>query len=297
MTTTELTEAEREERRSEIRARIQTGESIDAIVPSNLDDAFRLATALSKSGDLIPEHFRGDAEMIMAAILSGMEVKLTPMQALKSIAVINGRATLWGDALPALMQKSGHHIDHVVEDRDGVTTAIATLTRGDTGHKYVREFSMEDAKTAGLMSKKGPWQQYPKRMLAMRARSWACRDGAADALMGIEVREEVLDQRNMRDVTPKESGFAKMAQEAGENATNNAKKPIQHTSAFSTSRATDADPVDAIAVDVDSPAYQMGLEAGAGDMITIDQCPKKDDPVFLENWLEGFRVGMPEQSE
>ncbi|PJN96850.1 hypothetical protein CNY89_00125 [Amaricoccus sp. HAR-UPW-R2A-40] len=83
-------------------------------------------------------------------------------------------------------------------------TATATLTRGDTGRKVVRSFSMADAKRAGLAGKPGPWQQYPTRMLSARARTFAVRDGAPDALMGLEVSEEVQNygQDNARDVTP-----------------------------------------------------------------------------------------------
>jgi len=126
------------------------------------------------------------------------------MQALSSIAVINGRATIWGDAIPALVQRSGHHIDVEYEGSGETLTAVATLTRGDTGKQVVRRFSMSDAKRAGLLGKPGPWQQYPQRMLMHRARSWAVRDGAADALMGLGVAEEVSDYGPdiARDVTP-----------------------------------------------------------------------------------------------
>ena len=54
---------------------------------------------------------------------------------------------------------------------------------------------------AGLLKKSGPWTQYPDRMLAMRARGFACRDGAADVLGGLYVAEEL--ETPMRDVTPK----------------------------------------------------------------------------------------------
>ena len=140
----------------------------------------------------------------MAAIVRGMEVGLAPMQALANIAVINGRASLWGDALPALVQRAGHHIDVEIEGEGDRAVAVATLTRGDTGKVVVRRFSMADAKRAGLLGKQGPWQQYPTRMLAHRARSWAVRDGAADALMGMHVADEAQDYGPdaARDVTP-----------------------------------------------------------------------------------------------
>jgi len=186
------------------KAQITTGGALAALVPQSLDDAFRLAKALSSAGGMVPECYRGQPEMAMAAIIRGMEVGLNPMQALSSIAVINGRASLWGDAMPALVQRAGHHIDVDYEGEGDALTAVATLTRGDTGRKVVRRFGLADAKRAGLAGKAGPWQQYPQRMIAHRARAWAIRDGAADALMGMQIAEEVSDYgpEKARDVTP-----------------------------------------------------------------------------------------------
>ena len=183
---------------------VTTGNPLAALVPDSIDSAFRLANALAASGDMVPKHFQGKPEATMAAIVRGMEVGLAPMQALSSIAVINGRASLWGDAMPALMQRAGHHIDVDYEGQNETLTAVATLTRGDTGKQVVRRFSIADAKRAGLLGKPGPWQQYPQRMIAHRARSWAIRDGAADALMGLQIADEVehIGPDAARDVTP-----------------------------------------------------------------------------------------------
>lgn len=185
---------------------VNKGGALAALVPDNIDSAFRLAQALAQSGDMVPKAFQGNPNATMAAIVRGMEIGLAPMQALASIAVINGRATIWGDAIGALVQRAGHHVDVEIEGTDDKMTAVATLTRGDTGKQIVRRFSMADAKRAGLLGKQGPWQQYPQRMISHRARSWAVRDGAADALMGLQVAEEVQDYGpdNARDVTPPE---------------------------------------------------------------------------------------------
>ena len=187
-----------------IKANIESGGVLHALVPKNLDEAFRLATALAGSGDMVPKAFQNQPQATMAAIIRGMEVGLHPMQALSSIAVINGRAVIWGDALPALMQRAGHHIDVEFEGTGDALVAVATLTRGDTGKTIIRRFGMADAKRAGLAGKAGPWTQYPSRMCAHRARSWAARDGAADALMGMEVAamEETQGPNGARDVTP-----------------------------------------------------------------------------------------------
>ncbi len=179
------------------------GGALAAFVPQDSTQLLKLADVLSRSGDMVPKSFQGNAPAITAAIMRGMEIGLNPMQALSSIAVINGRATVWGDALPALVQRAGHHIDVDYEGAGDTLCAVATLTRAD-GKKVVRRFSMADAKRAGLAGKPGPWQQYPQRMIAHRARAWAIRDGAADALMGLQVSEEVSDYGpdQARDVSP-----------------------------------------------------------------------------------------------
>ena len=158
------------------------GSPVVAFVPETSTQVIALAAVLAKSGDMIPKQFQGNPNTIAAAIMRGMEIGLKPMQALASIAVINGRASLWGDAMPALMQRAGHHVDVDYEGAGENLVAVATLTRGDTGKQIVRRFGHQDAKRAGLLGKQGPWMQYPQRMMAMRARSWAIRDGAADAL-------------------------------------------------------------------------------------------------------------------
>lgn len=186
---------------------MKSGGALAAFVPQDSTQLLKLADVLARSGDMVPKAYQGNAPAIAAAMLKGLEIGMPPMQALSSIAVINGRATLWGDALPALVQRQGHHIDVTYEGEGEALRAVATLTRGDTGKQVVRSFGMSDAKRAGLLGKQGPWTQYPQRMLMHRARTWAIRDGAADALMGIQANEEVSDYGPdaARDVTPHEA--------------------------------------------------------------------------------------------
>lgn len=186
------------------KAPVTTGGVLAALTPQTLDEAFRLAQALAGSGDMVPKAFQGQPQATMAAIIRGMEVGLAPMQALASIAVIQGRPVIWGDALPALMQRAGHHIDVDVEGEGDAMVATATLTRGDTGRVIKRTFSASDAKAAGLWGKQGPWQTHKRRMLGHKARNFAIRDGAADALMGMGIADQDEHQGpdRARDVTP-----------------------------------------------------------------------------------------------
>lgn len=180
---------------------IMAGGQVAALVPQSLDEAFRVSQAIAASG-LAPQGMK-EPEKIMVAIMAGAELGLAPFQALQSFAVVNGRPTLWGDGLMAVARAQGIRARETIEGEGDQTVATCEVTRPDTGETILRTFSVADAKKAGLWGKQGPWQSYPKRMLQMRARAWALRDGCADMLRGFQVREEVEDFGPVRDVTPR----------------------------------------------------------------------------------------------
>lgn len=185
---------------------LRTGGQIAAIVPTNIEEVFRLAKAISVSG-LAPAGMK-QPEQITVALLHGLELGLPPMQALQNIAVINGKPTLYGNGIPALLYARNFKIKEWIDGE----TAFCTVTRPD-GTAITRSFSKKDAETAGLWGKSGPWKQFPERMLKMRARGYAARDGAADVLSGMYIAEELdggslqsepVTERNQLPVAPSE---------------------------------------------------------------------------------------------
>lgn len=172
------------------RQTINAGGRIAAIVPQSFDDAWRIAKALAESG-MTPKDI-STPEKCLAIIMAGAEIGMPPFQALQSFAIINGRPALWGDGMLAVARAGGMKVSERIEgDGDGAV-ARCIATRPD-GEEIERTFSVSDAKAAGLWKKAGPWSTYPKRMLQMRARAWALRDGAADILRGIRMAEEAQD--------------------------------------------------------------------------------------------------------
>lgn len=169
---------------------LRAGARVQAIIPQTVEEVFRLATAIAKSG-LAPNGIKG-VEQITIAIMHGAEIGLPPMQAVQRIAVVNGRPAIWGDAVPALLLSRGFKLSERMAGAGETRCAICEVTRPD-GEKIERVFSKTDAVTAGLWGKAGPWKQYPDRMLQMRARGFAARDGAADVLAGLYIAEEAQD--------------------------------------------------------------------------------------------------------
>lgn len=188
----------------------QTRPSMGILTPSNLAEAMKMAEILADSS-IVPKDFQGRPGNVLIACQWGAEIGLQPLQAMQSIAVINGRPSIWGDAMLGLVQGSGllQDIQEVVSD-DGEVATCTVVRRGKS--PVVRQFTMEEAKTAGLKGKTGPWQQYPRRMLQLRARAFALRDAFSDVLRGVAIAEEARDTPVMRDITPE--GDAEVAQTA-----------------------------------------------------------------------------------
>jgi hypothetical protein len=184
---------------------VVVGGNVAALIPQNLDEAFRVATAFHRSG-LAPSSFK-TAEAILVSIMAGAELGFAPYQSMQSFAVINGRAAIWGDAIPALLWSRGFDLEEWWEGEGDKMVAYVKLTR-PSGKEVTRTFSVDDARLANLLNKDGPWKTARKRMLQMRARAFAARDGAADVLRGLPVYEEVADFQPLRDVTPERSGVA-----------------------------------------------------------------------------------------
>lgn len=173
-----------------------------SLVPSNFADAKEFAALISKS-ELVPKDYRDKPYNVLCAIQMGMELGIQPMQALQGIAVINGRPSIWGDAMLALVRGSDlcEGLAETIAGEGEKMVATCTIKRRNEKTEIVRKFSVDDAKKAKLWGKEGPWTNYPTRMLQMRARSWACRDAFPDVLKGISMAEEVQD-------APKDMGAA-----------------------------------------------------------------------------------------
>jgi hypothetical protein len=166
--------------------------------PRNFEEAWRMAEYLADS-DMVPKDFKGKPANCLIAIQWGAELGIKTMQAIQNIAVINGRPSLWGDVMLALVRNSPL-CEYVVEDIAGEVARCRVKRRGEP--EQSREFTKADAEKAALWGKAGPWQQYPKRMLQMRARAWALRDVFTDVLKGLSMAEEALDMPPEKQMGP-----------------------------------------------------------------------------------------------
>lgn len=177
------------------------------VVPTTIEEAWRVAVIMAKSG-IVPDAMKEKPEAVFVAMQLGAELGLSPTNAVQTIAVINGRAAIFGDGLLAVIKQSpvfvaidewlevaGKRVEALTDDalKDPATVAVCCLWRRGVEDPLVRRFSIGDARRARLLEKPGPWKEYPSRMLQMRARSFAARDLFPDVLKGIVAAEEAGD--------------------------------------------------------------------------------------------------------
>lgn len=186
------------------------------IILANMDEIWRFAETVIASG-MAPKGIN-NASAATITIQMGMELGLPPMAALQNIANINGRPSLWGDAMLGVVRSTGELEEFTEWFENGGTklartpsdfpdTVMAVCRVKRRGYEAIESsFSVADAKRAKLWGKQGPWTEYTARMLKFRARSFALRDEFGDALRGLYSAEEQRDAPNeMRDVTPRDT--------------------------------------------------------------------------------------------
>ena len=165
---------------------------------------WKLAEIISHT-DFVPRSLRGNPPAIMAAMLTGRELGIMPMRALRQVNIIEGQPTPSPELMMALALKAGHDVDVVETSR---TKCVVEVHRKGWPDDKVRrlEWTIEDAEAAGLCeitddgkvrarSNKGnplPWESYTRAMLRSRAVSEACRTWLPDVVDGASYVPEEL---------------------------------------------------------------------------------------------------------
>ncbi len=222
---------------------LAVAESRGFFVIESFKQAIEVAEYINKS-QLVPDAYRCKPADIVIAMQYGMELGLSPLQALQSVAVINGKPSIYGDAVPAIVVGLPECEDIIEQEAQGEVpeqwVAMCTVKRRGKEPK-TRSFSWLDAKRAGLANKKGPWTDYPKRMLLMRARGFAIRDAFPDRMKGMILAEEAMDYTEPT-ATPSEP------RRVGEGATPDAQHKTASPSPQASQHSTPAAPTEAAPV-------------------------------------------------
>lgn len=162
--------------------------------------------------EFIPKALRGNVPAIAAAMLTGRELGILPMRALRQIAMVDGKPAPAAELQMALALKAGHYIRVTETTSERCTVRVRRAEWPDDEPAAELTWTLEDAVRAGLCSirdgrpyarsrdnKPLPWEQYPRAMLRARAVSEACRAWLPDATEGFSYSPEELGARDIRE--------------------------------------------------------------------------------------------------
>ncbi|MEK7180293.1 MAG: hypothetical protein AAB706_02360 [Patescibacteria group bacterium] len=155
--------------------------------PTNWTDLMQFCEAMSKSS-LIPTNFKDKPADLAIAISMGNEVGLHWTHAIQSMAVINGRPSLWGDGALAVVMSHPQFLSIDENECTNDKGVCVIERRGSPPRRY--EFTLEMARAAGLLGK-DTYKQHQGRMLQRRARARAMADLFPDALKGIGLADDL----------------------------------------------------------------------------------------------------------
>lgn len=144
------------------------------------------------NSEFIPAGLRGNLPAIGACVATGRALALDDMTALRSIHIIDGKATFSAELMVMLARKAGHSIVGDVSP----TSVTVTGKRGDNGDSMTVTWTLEQAskirRKGKALTDGDNWKNYPEAMLWARAVSQLCRMLFADCYAGATYTPEEL---------------------------------------------------------------------------------------------------------
>jgi hypothetical protein len=298
--------------RPSLPATLVAGASVSAIIPSNLEETWRLSTMIVEA-DLAPQALIGRApaedagdeawkrwgkkatSAVATVMMSGAELGLPPMVALRSFTVIGGRPALYGDGLINVVRRSGKCAYVRTGYDEAKKVGFCEAKRTDNGEEKRVEFSEQEARNAGLWDDRttrrgkvwkngkqewgdvpndSTWHRYPQRMLAWRAAGYCLRELFADVLGGIrdefearEIAGEVIEHHH------EEPPPAKIAPPSPP-------KPPSPPSPSAASNKAEADPSEIV------------TETGESTDAIMEGEPNEGEPLDYGKFFENFQIAL-----
>ena len=160
-----------------------------ALARPDYTQTYDLASRLG-GASVLPKHIKSEADAI-ALMLTGQELGLQPMQALRSLHMIDGRVELSAHLMLTLMTT---RLSVRFEWLESTAKAARLKLERPDQPAHVEEMTWQDAERAGLATRQ-TWTRYPKQMLRARAISNAARAYCPEILTGCYTVGELTEAR------------------------------------------------------------------------------------------------------
>lgn len=128
---------------------------------------------------------------IFAIVQKARSLNVPPLDALNGgLYYVNGKVGMSSEMMASLIRQKGHSI--VKDSKSNAGVCILHGKRADNGDTWTCEFSMEDARRAGIA--KNMYEKYPAIMLYNRCMSMLARQLFPDVIKGAGyTREELME--------------------------------------------------------------------------------------------------------
>lgn len=173
----------------------------NGIIPKNYNELLQFSALLHKSG-LVPKSLDTLEKVAIAAMMC-VELGRPIASGIQDIAVINGKAGIFGDAALAIVRASGL-LERFKEWEEGTPytddwTFYCEMKRKGMPDPRKGVWSWQDSTRAGFdkIGPPSPWAKYTRRMMQFKARNFPLRDEFGDVLKGMRLSEDNMDAIDM----------------------------------------------------------------------------------------------------
>ena len=171
--------------------RAAEAKSLEWMNPKRWQVMTAMAQTFINSGAL-PDSIKNAAQLIMV-FQAGFEAGMQPLESINAFYIVNGKVTMYGDAVSSQIIKHGHTLEWGECDAE---KAEVTITRGDNGKSMTGTYTMQKAVERGLTTyndgrKNVFWQKYPENMLKYKALGSIVDFIVPDALHGAPIKEDI----------------------------------------------------------------------------------------------------------
>jgi hypothetical protein len=156
---------------------------------TSTSDKVALAHELANA-QLLPKAYQKNPANLLYAIEYAEALGISPISAVTSIHVIDGKPTASAQLIAGLGRRAGHKV-RVAFDPVTKTATAQVIRKDDPDFVFESVWTMARAQGAGLTGK-DVWRKYPDAMLKARAITEVARDAFPEALFGVVYTAEEL---------------------------------------------------------------------------------------------------------
>lgn len=157
-------------------------QAVTPFQPQGLEQAMKLAEVLARSG-LLPDALRNKPSDVLVTLITGHELGLSPMQSVRGLHVVQGRAVMSADLTVALVMRRRDVCEwfRLVKSDD---KAAEYQTKRVGSEPVTMRYTIEQASQAGLTGKQN-WKTHTAAMLRARCSAALARAVYPDLVLGV----------------------------------------------------------------------------------------------------------------